>query len=58
MAQEDPGQLRDALERLLRDPELRARLAEAGNLRVRETFSMQRGIDQLEILLRASLEPA
>ena len=40
------------------DPELRARLAEAGNLRVRETFSMQRGIDQLEILLRASLEPA
>ena len=58
VAQEDPGQLRDALERLLRDPELRARLAEAGNLRVRETFSMQRGIDQLEILLRASLEPA
>ena len=54
--QEDIGQLRAALERLLRDPGLRARLGEAGNVRVREGFSMQRGVDQLEALLRTSLE--
>jgi glycosyltransferase involved in cell wall biosynthesis len=43
-----PENLSAAVLRLIRDPELRARLAEAGFRRVREHFSLARGIDDLE----------
>ncbi|WP_119302367.1 glycosyltransferase family 4 protein [Dongia deserti] len=43
-----PENLSGALLRLMRDPELRLRLAEAGYERVRQHFSLERGIDDLE----------
>ena len=43
-----PENLSGALLRLMRDPALRQRLAEAGFERVRRDFSLQRGIDDLE----------
>ena len=43
-----PENLSGALLRLMRDPALRERLAEAGYQRVRRDFSLQRGIDDLE----------
>jgi glycosyltransferase involved in cell wall biosynthesis len=43
-----PENLSGAMLRLMRDAELRARLAEAGFRRVREHFSLERGIDDLE----------
>ena len=43
-----PENLSGALLRLMRDPELRTRLAEAGFQRVRREFSLARGIDDLE----------
>ena len=43
-----PENLSGALLRLIRDSELRARLAEAGFRRVHEHFSLARGIDDLE----------
>jgi len=43
-----PENLSGALLRLLRDPALRARLAEAGYQRVRQEFALERGIDDLE----------
>jgi glycosyltransferase involved in cell wall biosynthesis len=43
-----PENLSGALLRLLRDPALRARLAEAGFQRVRREFALERGIDDLE----------
>ncbi len=53
--QQNPVQLRDALVTLIGDPELRARLAAAGEQRVRAEFSMGRGIETLDGLLRRSL---
>jgi glycosyltransferase involved in cell wall biosynthesis len=43
-----PETLSGALLSLMRDPTLRARLAEAGFERVRRNFSLERGIDDLE----------
>ncbi|HEV8392069.1 MAG TPA: glycosyltransferase family 4 protein, partial [Dongiaceae bacterium] len=43
-----PENLSGALLRLMRDAELRMRLAEAGFQRVRREFSLERGIDDLE----------
>jgi glycosyltransferase involved in cell wall biosynthesis len=49
---DDAAALRRAIERLLRDAELRARLALAGYQRVRSLFAMDRGIADLERRLR------
>ena len=43
-----PENLSGALLRLMRDPALRTRLAEAGFQRVRRHFSLERGVDDLE----------
>jgi len=45
---DDVAALAQAIERLLRDPALRARMAAAGFERVRSVFSMDRGVDDLE----------
>jgi glycosyltransferase involved in cell wall biosynthesis len=45
--QRDSSELADALQQLISDPALRARLAQAGYERVRSEFSMQGGIDKL-----------
>jgi len=52
---DDPASLAAAIERLLRDPSLRGRLAEAGFRRVRTAFSMGNGIDDLERRFRADV---
>jgi glycosyltransferase involved in cell wall biosynthesis len=46
----DPRALAAALTALIRDPARRARLAAAGEARVRREFDMRRGIDQLAAL--------
>lgn len=51
VAPDDPDALRDALERLIREPELRARLARNGQACVTREFSMQRGIESLSARL-------
>ena len=51
---DDPAALRDALERLVREPALRARLARAGQACVTREFSMQRGIDSLTARLEGT----
>ncbi|HEY3147510.1 MAG TPA: glycosyltransferase family 4 protein [Dongiaceae bacterium] len=48
-----PENLSGALLRLMRDDDLRARLAEAGFQRVRQHFSLERGIDDLERRFKA-----
>ena len=53
--QKDSSALAFALERLIGDPELRQRLGQAGFERVRQHFSMQRGIDALVERLQQSL---
>ena len=53
-APEDPAALATAIERLLRDPDLRERIAEAGFDRVRGQFSMERGIADLERRFQSS----
>jgi glycosyltransferase involved in cell wall biosynthesis len=45
--QQNQAELTQALQQLMTDPGLRARLAQAGCRRVRREFSMQAGIDQL-----------
>jgi glycosyltransferase involved in cell wall biosynthesis len=50
---EAPENLSGALLRLMRDPTLRLRLAEAGYERVRQEFALERGIDDLERRFRA-----
>ncbi len=50
-----PENLSGALLRLMRDAELRGRLAEAGFQRVRQHFSLERGIDDLERRFREEL---
>jgi glycosyltransferase involved in cell wall biosynthesis len=52
---DDPDRLAEAIERLLRDPRLRDRYAEAGFRRVRSVFSAAGGIDDLERRFRADL---
>jgi glycosyltransferase involved in cell wall biosynthesis len=51
---DDAPALAGAIERLLRDPALRARYAAAGFARVRSRFSMERGIADLERRFRES----
>ncbi len=46
----DPRALAEALAALIRDPDRRARLAAAGEARVRRDFDMRRGIDRLAAL--------
>ena len=48
-----PENLSGALLRLMRDPVLRLRLAEAGYERVRTEFALERGIDDLERRFKA-----
>lgn len=45
--QKNPEQLGEALEKLIREPQLRDQLAQAGYQRVRQAFSMKRGIETL-----------
>ena len=54
--QKDSAELASALERLISDPELRARLGQAGYARVRQEFSMERGIDKLVQRLQLSMK--
>jgi len=54
--QKDSAELARALERLISDPELRARLGQAGYARVRQEFSMERGIDKLVQRLQLSMQ--
>ena len=56
VAQKSVPELQQALQTLIGDPQLRARLGEAGCRRVRREFSMDAGIDMLVERLRASLE--
>lgn len=53
-----PAALASALVRLIRDPALRRRLGQAGELRVRGEFSFDRGIDRLAARLAALAEGA
>jgi len=54
--QKNCSELADALQQLISDPGLRARLAQAGFERVRSEFSMQGGIDKLMQRLDKSLD--
>ncbi len=54
IAPDDPAALRDALARLICEPQLRARLARNGQARVTRDFSMQRGIDSLTARLEGT----
>ena len=54
--QKDSAELARALERLISDPELRARLGQSGYARVRQEFSMERGIDKLVLRLQLSMQ--
>ena len=46
----DPDALADALERLLRDPDLRSRLARAARRHVEEHFALERSVERLRSL--------
>jgi glycosyltransferase involved in cell wall biosynthesis len=52
---DDPDRLAEAIARLLRDPALRSRYAEAGFQRMRRAFSATAGIDDLERRFRSDL---
>ena len=52
----DCGALAAALERLIRNPRLRARLAAAGARRVRDAFGADRGIEDLAARFAAALD--
>ena len=54
--QKNSRELGDALARLIADPQLRKRLGEAGYNRVRQEFSMQKGIDKLMRRLQQSMQ--
>ncbi len=51
---EAPGDLSQALARLIAAPALRARLGAAGQSRIRSDFDMNRGMDALDRLLRTA----
>lgn len=53
--QRDAAALTRALQTLIEEPDLRHRLGRAGNTRVREKFSMERGIDLLVERIKGSL---
>jgi len=46
----DPLAMADRIERLLRDPDLRGRMSQAGPRRIRECFSLDRMVSRLESL--------
>ena len=52
---DDPDELARAVMRLIQDPALRNKLAEAGEYRVRTIFDMRGGMEQLASLFRRSL---
>src|SRR5262249_19199370 len=54
----DPAALAAALRALIGDPDRRARLAAAGEARVRGEFGMRRGIDRLAALFGLPTDPA
>jgi glycosyltransferase involved in cell wall biosynthesis len=54
--QKDSRELTAALEQLICAPDLRARLGEAGYKRVKQEFSMERGIDKLVQCLQQSMK--
>ena len=54
---DDAPALAQAIAGLLRDPALRARLADAGFQRMRAHFSAERGIDDLERRFRSDFDP-
>ena len=58
VAPENSAALAEGLDRLIRDPSLRARLAEAGLRRLRDTFSFESGVDRLAAKLVAGAEAA
>jgi len=53
--QKDPAALADALEKLARAPELRARLGKAGRLKVEREFTLQGLVGKLDELFSGSL---
>ncbi len=53
---DDPADLADKLERLLSDEPLRARMAAAGPVRMRERFSWQRAADETAAVYRKVLD--
>jgi len=54
VAEQDMHALARALRKMISNPELRDRMAKAGCERVREHFSMEKGIDKLQALLQQS----
>jgi len=55
--QKDPDSLARALQSLVEDPELRKRMGQAGFERVRERFSLNKGIDKLIRMFPESVLP-
>lgn len=53
----DPSALAHALGRLIEDPARRGALGMAGERRVRSSFRMESGVEELALLLRAALPP-
>jgi len=51
----DPAALADAMERLARDPALRARLAEGARRAVERDFDRARNVERLEVLLSGAV---
>jgi glycosyltransferase involved in cell wall biosynthesis len=51
---QDPAALAEALERLIRSPELRRQLGDAGRRRVAEEFNLERVVAQLNTRIRAA----
>jgi glycosyltransferase involved in cell wall biosynthesis len=51
----DPAALADAIEKLMRDPELRRRMGEAGARRMREYFSVAQMIGKIEGLMEDTI---
>jgi glycosyltransferase involved in cell wall biosynthesis len=53
----DSGALADALEMLIKDPDLRSRLAESGRKRVTEEFSVENVVRELMVLIKLANIP-
>jgi glycosyltransferase involved in cell wall biosynthesis len=54
----EPDELAERLERLARDPELRARMGKAGRARVLRRYAVERLVDDVDRLYRALLSEA
>jgi glycosyltransferase involved in cell wall biosynthesis len=57
VSEKNSAELRVALVKLITEPELRTKLAEAGMRQVRHHFSLDYGIDQLVEKLQPSVNP-